>query len=82
MDAACSPSRRPPLAPWSRPDPTDRLASLTAGLVSQDISAALLGGYGGAWRHWHEVAAVPLSELDSAISAGIVITLAARELAG
>jgi NADH:ubiquinone oxidoreductase subunit F (NADH-binding) len=55
--------------------PTDRLASLTSGLVGSDAAAVLLGGYGGTWRRWDEVAAVPLSELAPQMGPGIVMTL-------
>ena len=55
--------------------PLDRLASLASGIVSHDVSAVLLGGFAGSWKRWHDVAAVPLSELNGSISAGIAITL-------
>jgi NADH:ubiquinone oxidoreductase subunit F (NADH-binding) len=40
-----------------------------------DPRAVLMGGYGGTWRHWDEVATQTLSELERLTSAGIVMAL-------
>ncbi|MFL6070507.1 MAG: NADH-ubiquinone oxidoreductase-F iron-sulfur binding region domain-containing protein [Actinomycetes bacterium] len=55
--------------------PSDRLASLTSGLVGSRAAAVLLGGYGGMWYRWDDVAALPLSELGTKLGPGIVMTL-------
>ena len=56
-------------------NPSDRLASLTSGLVGSRAAAVLLGGYGGTWYRWDDVAALPLSELGTNLGPGIVMTL-------
>ena len=53
----------------------DRLGALISGLTNHEISAALLGGYGGVWRAWESVATRPLGDVGSDVNAGIVMTL-------
>jgi NADH:ubiquinone oxidoreductase subunit F (NADH-binding) len=55
--------------------PNDRLASLTSGLIGSRAAAVLLGGYGGTWRRWDDIAALPMSELSQQMGPGIVMTL-------
>lgn len=49
-----------------------------ASLITQfggDAQALLLGGYGGTWHRWHDVADRRLGDLEQVASAGIVIAL-------
>jgi NADH:ubiquinone oxidoreductase subunit F (NADH-binding) len=57
--------------------PHDRLAALIASTGASDVgtSAVLLGGYGGTWHRWNDVASVPFMGLKSIVNAGIVMTL-------
>ena len=55
-------------------DPERTMGSLVTELGG-DAQALLLGGYGGTWHRWHDVADQRLSDLEQVASAGIVIAL-------
>ena len=57
------------------PDAT--LAPLVAQLGGGDTAAVLLGGYGGTWHRWSDVATAPFHSLEALTSAGIVMALPA-----
>src|SRR5262249_20305668 len=58
--------------------PNATLASLVAPVTGDDVEAVLLGGYGGTWRRWQDVATSPINELEAEARAGIVMTLPAN----
>ncbi len=57
--------------------PADRLLAdlLTETHGTADLRAVLLGGYGGTWRSWSDVAARSVDTLQPAASAGIALGL-------
>ena len=55
--------------------PRETLASLVERLGGGDTSAVLLGGYGGTWHRWEDVAEQPIRALETLANAGIVIAL-------
>ncbi len=57
--------------------PHATLAPIVAQLGGGDTGAVLLGGYGGTWHRWSDVATAPLQSLESLTSAGIVMALPA-----
>ncbi len=56
-------------------DPNERLSSLVKRLGGGDTTAVLLGGYGGTWHRWEDVALQPVGALETLTSAGIVMAL-------
>ena len=61
-------------------DPSETLASLVERLGGGDTSAVLLGGYGGTWHRWEDVAGQPIRALETLANAGIVIALPRSQL--
>lgn len=55
--------------------PEETLGSLVKRLGGGDTSAVLLGGYGGTWHRWEDVAEQPVRALEPLANAGIVIAL-------
>jgi len=56
-------------------DPDETLSSLVERLGGADTSAVLLGGYGGTWHRWEDVAEQPVRALEPLTNAGIVLVL-------
>lgn len=56
-------------------DPNEALSSIVERLGGGDTSAVLLGGYGGTWHRWEDVATQQVRALETLTNAGIVMVL-------
>ena len=61
------------------PRPDAHLTSLVAPVTAGDVQAVLLGGYGGIWRRWQDVASATVVDLEAEARAGIVMALPAND---